>query len=83
MGNTELEERNGLSATISVFDWVVLFLISGLNIIPFVGSTALVAMDIYLYRNLGTAPTIRSFLLLQMIFSVGFLCLRVVLTILG
>lgn len=56
----DLGFKNGESATVSVGDWVKFGLLGLLNLVPIVGSLALLVIYIMLAANKDTAPSLRN-----------------------
>lgn len=56
----DLAFKNGESATVSVGDWVKFGLLGLLNLVPIVGSLALLVIYVMLAVNRDTAPSMRN-----------------------
>lgn len=79
LGNNNLSQKNGTSATVTAMDWFKLFGISWLiMLIPFVGGIGSLIYQIVLLCRNTTAPSIKGYLKFQIIFSVVLIVLAII-----
>lgn len=67
--NDYLSEKNGESATISLKNWFALWAISLVNLIPVVGLIVFIILYLKLGLKPTTAPSIRNYIKLCLIFT--------------
>lgn len=58
----ELQQKNGMSAAITIKDWIFLMLISLLNLIPFVGFIVYLVLYIVIGFSKDTAVSISNYI---------------------
>lgn len=68
-GENKYRRMNGLSARISTKDWMKVFCLNFLSLIPFIGSLLLVIIVIVLAFKQDVAESIKSYFKAQLIFS--------------
>jgi len=79
----EIAQENGQSATIGIKQWLVLDLVSLLNIIPIVGSIAALIIYIVIAVRNDTAPSMKSRIIMSLIWAGIFIVLGLILMTLG
>lgn len=82
--NAKLSEKNGTSATVSIWDWILLDLLSIINIVPIIGT--IVWLIIYAVIAFGskTSPSMKNRILANLAwFVIGLIIFLVYLFALG
>ena len=67
LSDRELSEKNGVSGTVKIIDWLKVDLLSLLNFIPIIGSIACFTVLIWLAVRKNTVPSIKNRLILNFI----------------
>ena len=82
---TEMAAQNGLSATMTIKDWIKYSLLSLLSLIPFVGSITYLVIYIVLICSQDTNKSLRNYMLANLIISCValVLCVGLIVLILG
>lgn len=81
--NEKIAQENGVSATVGIKQWLLLDLVSLLNIIPIIGSIAAIIIYIVIAANSKTAPSMRNRIIMSLIWAAIFIVLSLILFALG
>lgn len=65
----EMQIRNGMSATMTIGDWIKYMLLGLINIVPIIGPIAYLVICIILMVNKETNKSLRNFMLAGLIFG--------------
>lgn len=81
--NEKLANENGMSATVGIKQWLLLDLVSLLNIIPILGSVAAIIIYIVIAASDKTAPSMKYRIIMSLIWAAVFIVLSLILFALG